>query len=96
MSEQKSSASLVPADENIFLVTGELVSFSSQTALALGYVVADDAQQAAREQARVQPNLRVSGVVSLRDLKEQVSRLEQAREGSGEVPVLLCGAFQKR
>ena len=82
-----------PAPEsNVFLVTGELASFSSQTQLALGYVIADDANQAVAEQVRVQPNMKVSGVVSLADLKKQVALLEKAR--SGMIPALICGTMR--
>lgn len=81
------------AESNVFLVTGELANFSNQINLAVGYVIADDAKQAASEQVRVQPNLKVTGVVSLAELKAQVSLLEKAR--AGDIPALICGSWRQ-
>lgn len=78
---------------NVFLVTGELIGFSSQKTFAMGYVVADDANQAAMEQLAIQPNLRISGVVSLAELRRQAKFLEDARMGLA--PALFCGRFKK-
>lgn len=80
-----------PKDEHVFLVTGELASFSSQNQLALGYVIAENAMQAVQEQVRIQPNLRVNGVVSLRDLKQQVENLEKAK--GDQIAALKCGMY---
>lgn len=80
-----------PIDEHVFLVTGELASFSTQKQLALGYVIAENAMQAVQEQVRIQPNLRVSGVVSLHDLKQQVENLEKAK--GEKIAVLKCGMY---
>jgi hypothetical protein len=59
----------------------------------MGYVVADDANQAAREQLAVQPNFRISGVVSLAELKRQAKILEEARHGAA--PAIFCGRYKK-
>lgn len=82
----------LPPEANVFLVTGELVDFSNKQTLAMGYVIADSAEQAVSEQLGVQSNLRVGGVVSLAELKRQVRILEEAREGAA--PVLVCGSFK--
>ena len=85
--------SVVTTQEDcVYLITGELIGFSSQQQLAVGYVIADNASQAVEEQLRVQPNLRVSGVVSLAELKKQVALLESAR--LGVIPVLRCGSHK--
>lgn len=90
MSKDPSQNSTEEAGEDcVYLVTGELVGFSSQRVLAVGYVIADSPSEAAQEQVKAQPNMRVSGVVSLAELRDQVRRLESAR--SGRAPVLRCG-----
>lgn len=90
--EQHQKADEVAKEDCVYLVTGELASFSSQKQLAVGYVIADSPSQAAEEQVRAQPNLRVSGVVSLAELKRQVELLESARAGG--LPVLRCGSHK--
>jgi hypothetical protein len=80
-----------PKDEHVFLVTGELATFSSEKKIALGYVIAESSMQAIQEQVKIQPNLKVSGVVSLRDLKLQVENLEKAK--GAQIPVLKCGIY---
>jgi formate dehydrogenase assembly factor FdhD len=80
-------------DESVYLVTGELVSFAANKQLAMGYVIAENAVQAVEEQIKIQPNLRVSGVVSLAELKKQVEILEAARDGKH--PTLRCGKHKQ-
>lgn len=88
---EKNECNLAP-DCNVFLVTGELPSPQpGQSVIALGYVVADHAQQAVNEQVKAQPTLKVTGVVSLMDLKRHVDMLEAAR--AGRIPVLVCGSW---
>ena len=90
MLEEKNSI----LDENVFLITGEFKSFSSQKMYAMAYVIAENAQQAIEEQLKIQPNLLVSGVVNLADLKIQIEKLEAAKSES--IAVLKCGKFNHK
>ena len=76
-------------DANVYLATGELASFSSQSVYAVGYEIADSPTQAMKEQLKIKPNLKISRVASLTDLKKNVAMLVGAK--SGKVPALRFG-----
>lgn len=78
-------------DSDVYLLTGEMVSAQGEVSMAIGYAIAQSSQEAASAQLQSEPSLRLTGVVSLADLKEQVRLLEGAR--SGALPVLAVGHY---
>lgn len=79
-------------DSDVYVVTGILpASAQAPESMAAGYVFATDARMAAEAQLRACPQLRLTGVASLRELKEQVELLERARRG--EAPALAAGVY---
>lgn len=93
MNEFKGMAAFESApDAHVFLITGELPAEAGAPAqLAVGYVIAESAEQAAAAQMKASPQLRLGGAVSLAQLKEQVAQLEAARAGGK--PALLVGPY---
>lgn len=80
-------------DSDVYLVTGLLPAAApgAEEGMAAGYVFAQSAQMAARAQLIACPQLRLTGVVSLQELKEQARLLESARRG--EAPALAAGRY---
>lgn len=79
-------------DSDVYLVTGILPEAKDRPeSMAAGYVFATDADAAAKAQLSATPDLRLTGVVSLAELKEQARLMERAR--LGELPALATGIY---
>lgn len=79
-------------DSDVYLVTGILPAKGDRPeSMAAGYVFASDADAAAKAQLSASPDLRLTGVVSLAELKEQARLMERAR--LGEIPALATGVY---